>query len=111
MAKTSINIIVLWLSFQPVFINFLNEHAVSSHRRFTIPSNLMLGCFTAVPQGSILGPILFKFYISPIAHHSFGLHQQQYADDTQLYVANSKDKHSISLNQLKNSMFDSAIMD
>ena len=41
-----------------------------------------------VPQGSILGPILFSLYTSPIANivSSFGVSQQQYADDTQLFV-------------------------
>ena len=43
-------------------------------------------CCTGVSQGSVLVPMLFSFYISPIAHivSSFGLLQQQYADDTQL---------------------------
>ena len=45
-----------------------------------------------VPQGSVLGPILFSLYISPIAEiaASYGLSQQQYADDTQLYIAVSR---------------------
>ena len=56
-----------------------------------------------VPQGSVLGSMLFSLYISPIAHifSSFGLLQQQYADDTQLYVAISKDNHFLALNQLE----------
>ena len=47
---------------------------------------------TGVPQGSVLGPILFTSFISPIqfitAH--FKVDQQQYADDTQLFISMSK---------------------
>ena len=46
-------------------------------------------CATGVPQGSVLGPILFSYYTSPISNiaSDFGTDLQQYADDTQIYIA------------------------
>jgi len=56
-----------------------------------------------VPQGSVLGPLLFSVYTSPISFivSGLGISLQQYADDTQLYISVSADDLIVHLNSLE----------
>ena len=66
-------------------------------------SSSRISCYTGVPQGSVLGPILFSLYTSQIGSiaSNFNISLQQYADDTQLFFSATVNTLQASLSNLE----------
>ena len=77
------NHLLLLLLGSYVVRHFSREHIIHIGNRHSPPSKVLYG----VPQGSVLGPVLYVFYTSDVAKlvKALGLGAHLYADDTQLY--------------------------
>ena len=77
LSSTALNLIASYL------LNRTQSVSVQSHS--TPPSSI----FTGIPQGSVLGPLLFSLYTSPVSQifTKASISYHLYADDTQIYIS------------------------
>ena len=77
LSNTALNLIAFYL------LDRTQSVSIQSHS--TPPSAI----FTGIPQGSVLGPLLFSLYTSPISQifTKASISYHLYADDTQIYIS------------------------
>ena len=94
------NVPLSWIS------SYLSDRTqvVTTKKHNSLPSTLNYG----VPQGSVLGPILFLLYTKPINSitSSHNISSQSFADDTQIQDSCSIDKIHDSISKVENCVSD-----
>jgi len=88
------------LTIHAVIKHLIEQKSTCLHRQC---SSAVTDCHTGVLHESVLIPILFSLYILPIADPvlQYGVSLQQYADDTQLYIACSVNDAASALSTLE----------
>ena len=99
----------LYFGFKGIALNWFTSYLRGRTQRVNIagssssPRNLHYG----VPQGSILGPLLFTLYIAPLQGviATFNLQCMFYADDTQLYIAAKPSTPELAIDSLSTYLY------
>src|SRR5262249_39370050 len=70
-----------------LLLSYLTDRSQSVLIRQSRSSEISLS--RGVPQGSVLGPLLFSLYTTPLSHilNASLIQYHMYADDTQLYIS------------------------
>ena len=76
------------LKFSKTFLHWITEYLTNRKHFVQIndKSSSLLNTTFGVPQGSILGPVIFNLYVTDMSTHLKSSESLQYADDTTLYT-------------------------
>ena len=96
-----------WFGISSISLSWFRSYLLTCSSSVSIgrtPSNITIAC--GVPQGSILGPILFNLYTTPLStlKANTSLSHHLYADDTQLFTSFVSKYFPFVINQLQSSV-------
>ena len=103
--NTLTNRLAEWYGVSGMALAWFKSYLYGRHQRIKIDKSFSDYSLLehGVPQGSVLGPLLFSLYTAPLSTiiSSYGLSHHLYADDTQIYISLTGDTATESLKMLQ----------
>ena len=103
--NTLTNRLAEWYGVSGMALAWFKSYLCGRHKKIEIDKSFSDSCLLehGVPQGSVLGPLLFSVYTAPLSTiiSSYGLSHHLYADDKQIYISLTGDTATESFKMLQ----------